>query len=374
MSLDIRRERSSSKRKGRDGPEESSAPRKKQSRKAADSDDEDIQMEDAGSGDEKRTKSTHKPKGKSAAPREEKEYPSINDLKKRIRDVKRLLNKQNLPADARIVQERALAGYEEDLAEETARRERSSMISKYHFVRFLGMFYEKLPGTTCVCFVGYITNRFFTLNADRKTANKQLNRLLRHEKDDKLDSKKKKSLERKIHAAQVNLNYTIYYPLTEKYISLYPKSKGKTSDDAGAESGSESDSKNKKDLPEGEKPALWSVVEKCMKEKTLDSLREGKLNIGFDGKPATKPVAKPAPAPAKKSKSTSGADDKKTKKTTKQEPKEEEPEPEFASRRERRAYKRDQLGQREHQRGQGKGYHHVAAPADGNESDGGFFE
>ncbi|KAJ5386776.1 hypothetical protein N7509_009317 [Penicillium cosmopolitanum] len=346
MSLDIRRERSSSKRKGRDGPEESSAPRKKQSRKAADSDDEDIQMEDAGSGDEKRTKSTHKPKGKSAAPREEKEYPSINDLKKRIRDVKRLLNKQNLPADARIVQERALAGYEEDLAEETARRERSSMISKYHFVRFL----------------------------DRKTANKQLNRLLRHEKDDKLDSKKKKSLERKIHAAQVNLNYTIYYPLTEKYISLYPKSKGKTSDDAGAESGSESDSKNKKDLPEGEKPALWSVVEKCMKEKTLDSLREGKLNIGFDGKPATKPVAKPAPAPAKKSKSTSGADDKKTKKTTKQEPKEEEPEPEFASRRERRAYKRDQLGQREHQRGQGKGYHHVAAPADGNESDGGFFE
>jgi antitoxin (DNA-binding transcriptional repressor) of toxin-antitoxin stability system len=110
-----------------------------------------------------------------------------------------------------------------------------------------------------------------------------------------------------------------------------------------------------------------------MKEKTLDSLREGKLNIGADGKPVAKLIAKPAPAPAKKS--TSGADNKKTKKKeTKQEPKKEEPEPEFASRRERRAYKRDQLGQREHQRGQGKTYHAPAPAADGNESDGGFFE
>jgi hypothetical protein len=69
--------------------------------------------------------------------RNEKEYPSINELKSRIRGVKRLLNK-DLPADARIVQERALAGYEQDLVEETARRERSNMIKKYHFVRFLG--------------------------------------------------------------------------------------------------------------------------------------------------------------------------------------------------------------------------------------------
>jgi hypothetical protein len=163
---DIRRERSSSKRKGRDAPEDSSAPRKKQSRTAANSDDEDIQMEDVGSGDERPSNFTHKPKGKSVAPREEKEYPSINDLKKRIRDVKRLLNKQNLPADARIVQERALAGYEEDLAEETARRERSSMISKYHFVRFLGMFCEKLfPGGNLWSVIVYVTNR--SLYSDR---------------------------------------------------------------------------------------------------------------------------------------------------------------------------------------------------------------
>lgn len=367
---DIRRDRSSSKRKGRDGPEDAAAPRKKQNRKPADSDEEEAQFDNSGSEDEmpSKSKSANKPKGKSV-PREEKEYPSINELKKRIRDVKRLLNKQSLPADARIVQERALAGYEEDLAEETARRERSSMISKYHFVRFLGMLYEN-PRSRPPC-VSRITNdSYFFL--DRKTANKQLSRLRRHEKDENLDAKKKKSLERKIHDAEVNLNYTIYYPLTEKYISLYPKSKGKSSEDAEAESETEPENKDKKQQPEGEKPALWSVVEKCMKEETLGLLREGKLNIGADGKPVAKPAPKPAAAPAKKPKV--GTEKNKTKQTTKHTLKtEEESEPKFASRRERRADKRDKLGQREHQRVQGKG-HHAVAPTDGDDSDGGFFE
>lgn len=92
---------------------------------------------DYGRGDEITSKSSHKSKSKPAA-RIEKEYPSVNELKKRIRDVKRLLNKKDLSADARVLQERALAGYEEDLAEELVRRERSQMIKKYHFVRFLG--------------------------------------------------------------------------------------------------------------------------------------------------------------------------------------------------------------------------------------------
>lgn len=64
---------------------------------------------------------------------------SINDLKRRIRDVKRLLTRaENLSPEARIVQERALKGYERELEQEQARRQRSEMIRKYHFVRFLG--------------------------------------------------------------------------------------------------------------------------------------------------------------------------------------------------------------------------------------------
>jgi hypothetical protein len=66
---------------------------------------------------------------------------SINDLKRRIRDVKRLLTRaENLSPEARIVQERALKGYERELEQEQARRQRSEMIRKYHFVRFLGSF------------------------------------------------------------------------------------------------------------------------------------------------------------------------------------------------------------------------------------------
>lgn len=40
------------------------------------------------------------------------------------------------------MQERALKGYERDLELEKARRQRSEMIRKYHFVRFLGSFPE----------------------------------------------------------------------------------------------------------------------------------------------------------------------------------------------------------------------------------------
>ena len=74
--------------------------------------------------------------------RKENDYPSVNELKRRIRDVKRLLNREDLPADVRIIQERALSGYEKDLEDEMQRRNRSQMIKKYHFVRFLGMLYS----------------------------------------------------------------------------------------------------------------------------------------------------------------------------------------------------------------------------------------
>lgn len=82
-----------------------------------------------------------KRKPSHAAPKEHK-YPSVNELKRRIRDVKRLLNRVDLPADARVVQERALVGYEKELQDELNRRQKSEMISRYHFVRFLGMLYH----------------------------------------------------------------------------------------------------------------------------------------------------------------------------------------------------------------------------------------
>nr|A1CYY6.2 RecName: Full=rRNA-processing protein efg1 [Aspergillus fischeri NRRL 181] len=214
-------------------------------------------------------------KKKIHPPKHEHNHPSVNELKKRIRDVKRLLNRVDLPADARIVQERALAGYEKDLDDELARRHRSQMIKKYHFVRFL----------------------------DRKAASKDLKRLLRREQEisnSDLDRAAKKeklaALAGKIHAAQVNHNYTIYYPLTQKYVALYAEQKKKKK-----ESSAQSEKPNEPEAEvvskliydtTGERPPVWRVVEKCMEDGTLDLLREGKLDDGEGEKSSQAPEQK----------------------------------------------------------------------------------
>ncbi|KAJ5094223.1 hypothetical protein N7456_010084 [Penicillium angulare] len=328
----------SSKRKSHHGSTDL-APRKKHHRATTDN-DEDVEMEDLESDDGTQAQSTRNPKG-NPAPRDDKEFTSVNDLKRRIRDVKRLLAKGRLPADARVVQERALAGYEQDLAEETARRDRSHLIKKYHFVRFL----------------------------DRKTATKNLNRLLRREKEKDLDSKQKSRLQQKIHDARVNLNYTIYYPLTEKYLSLYPKSEEKSSAEAEADSESESEDKKHKKQEKAAKPPLWSVVDKCMAEDTLDLLREGKLNIGHDGKPnpvitKTKPVQHVG-------------ESKKPKKDFK---KDEPKEIKQGTRRERRAAindapngRKDKQNRKDYGRERDR-LQDVAVQHAGDDSDGGFFD
>jgi hypothetical protein len=213
---------------------------------------------------------------------------SINDLKRRIRDVKRLLGRHaDLSPEARIVQERALAGYEKDLKDETERRQRSEMIKRYHFVRFLG---KTLTPKKKDTFSLYI----IICATDRKTATKELRRLTQKQKTVEEEENDKKgstlkAIKNKIHIAQINVNYTIYYPLSEKYISLYPQDKKKktsaTSDDED-EDGSDSDELlPKSGVSKNEKPPLWAIVEKCTANGTLDKLRNGKLNVGFDGKP-----------------------------------------------------------------------------------------
>lgn len=95
------------------------------------------------------------------------------------------------------------------------------------------------------------------------------------------------------------MNYTIYYPLTEKYLSLYPQEKKRrvveghnqkavaNSDDDAEEDEDKDVQTSEEDRPaeKGEKPPMWDIVKQCMADKTLDKLRDGKLNIGFDGKP-----------------------------------------------------------------------------------------
>ena len=65
--------------------------------------------------------------------------------------------------------------------------------------------------------------------------------------------------------------YAIYYPLTEKYVSLYPR-KG----------GIDQDQEHDTHEVTTKKPNMWNIVKKSMAEGSLDNLREGKSNQRID--------------------------------------------------------------------------------------------
>ena len=91
---------------------------------------------------------------------------SVNRLKSKIRDIDRLLRRsEKLPADVQVAQERALAGYRQDLERIESAKRRNKMISKYHMVRFFGRF---------SFFVSlFFALSFFTLNKMKKKTKKK---------------------------------------------------------------------------------------------------------------------------------------------------------------------------------------------------------
>lgn len=63
---------------------------------------------------------------------------SVNTIKKRIRDIKRLLERPDLPANVVGDSERALQAFQQELDEATQEKQTQKMIKKYHMVRFFG--------------------------------------------------------------------------------------------------------------------------------------------------------------------------------------------------------------------------------------------
>lgn len=70
---------------------------------------------------------------------------------------------------------------------------------------------------------------------------------------------------KEMHIYEVDVNYAHYYPLNERYISLYPQ-RGKE------EEGQEAKAKA---LDPSKKPELWAEIERRMEEGTLKELRYG---------------------------------------------------------------------------------------------------
>ncbi|KAF2449981.1 hypothetical protein P171DRAFT_352076 [Karstenula rhodostoma CBS 690.94] len=188
---------------------------------------------------------------------EEEAQKSINALKGRIRDLRRSLAhvdsdpKNRMPQGIRIERDRELESCRHELEEkETAKREakfRNDIIGKYHMVRFF----------------------------ERQKATRIVKRL--HKQPAALEDESEKAEKtRSIHNAEVDLNYTLYYPLLKAYVSLYPKQQ--------KEDSKSGDAVPPKDGPKGDVD-MWKTVEKAMEEQTLEELRESREGVTIPGAP-----------------------------------------------------------------------------------------
>lgn len=181
---------------------------------------------------------------------DKKAHP-VNPLKSRIRSLERLLkHRENLPADVRLNHERELASCKWELEEAEKGRRKQEFIGKYHMVRFF----------------------------DRQKATRRLKQVQKKAKDAEGDVEQE-IWEEKVHEAQVDLNYTQYFPLDMAYSALFPgktvkSKKGKEVSEEGGE-GEENAMEKKGD------PDMWKLVEKCMEQRKLDALRNGKLLKGM---------------------------------------------------------------------------------------------
>ena len=63
----------------------------------------------------------------------------------------------------------------------------------------------------------------------------------------------------------MDLAYTQYSPLYQKYVAIFPQEKAQENNE---------DNSNEQPPP---RPAMWKIVEKCLEQGTLDDLREGAL-------------------------------------------------------------------------------------------------
>jgi hypothetical protein len=167
--------------------------------------------------------------------------------------------------------------------------------------------------------------------SDRQKGTRILKRL-KKELSTLEDDTKKATLQQRIHNAEVDVNYAIYYPLMKPYSSLYPKSKNQKADDSEDAEDTGEDAKNNTEIdgPKGD-VAMWKAVEQATEEGTLDKLRYSK-----DAVPAE---------PPKKSKKPKVKENK------------------------------EKPGSKAHAAsGKAAGSNNYAGQDDGDESDGGFFE
>ncbi|KAH8205821.1 hypothetical protein TruAng_000097 [Truncatella angustata] len=187
------------------------------------------------------TKRQKNKQGSKAAPPPK----NLNETKKRARNIERRLRiAENLPADIRVNLERELVHLKLKIDDGQEEKKTKKMISKYHMIRFY---------------------------ADRLA--KQIEKQIQSTED----PEEIKQLKQDLHTAQIDSLYAKFFPLREKYISLY--SAAVSNPDAKEDEETASGNAAAKSL-KAEKPKLWGVIEKAAKKgvPALNELRNRKLS------------------------------------------------------------------------------------------------
>lgn len=291
---------------------------------------------------------------------------SVNAVKKRIRDVTRLLQRaEDMPADVKLENERALAAYKQELAEADMEKVRQRMIKKYHMVRFFG---KSLNGFSCL-------NRMANWKTEKQKATRMLKKLKKRLLE-ATNTEEVEEIKAQMHIYEVDQNYAHYYPLNERYVSLYPQ-RGKEKPE---------DEEESKTIDTSKKPELWAEIERRMEEGTLKELRYG-VREGHVPKPqsvkqkALSKAASAKPRLASENSAFKEKTEKKSEKAPRAEPQTNEPKPipdhlMGLNRRERRKamLKTGQIVKPVKAATRPIDIAPVKDQDDGNISDGGFFE
>ncbi|GMM29792.1 Efg1 protein [Martiniozyma asiatica (nom. inval.)] len=130
---------------------------------------------------------------------------SVSAIKKKMRDIKRLLTK-DLPLEVRIANERALKSLEINLSEKQEENKEKKVSKKYHMVRF----FEKKKAVRRY----NQAKKEVTTIESKQDGNSNADEV----KELKKDLKKKRRI---LEHATIDLAYVLNFPRAEKYISLY---------------------------------------------------------------------------------------------------------------------------------------------------------
>lgn len=196
----------------------------------------------------------------------------VNDLKSKIRNLRRLLeHNEDLPANVRVEKERALQTAHHDLEQAQRAKKRSEIIGRWHKVRFF----------------------------DRQKAERRLKKKRKEVKilEDRGDAGEDEveSVKGEVKDLEVDVNYAIYFPLERDYVSLYPTRRKKGDEEGEEAAPEEGEGKRQGDAE------MWEKVKRCMEEGTLQDLREGRLE-GDGAELDSKPIERPQKVKKKESK------------------------------------------------------------------------